>query len=159
MNAGNWIAVGSLLIALVALIIQQTRLINATNRKEKRTETKLRIYYLLQKGDCSEEEIITATKQMEPTKRADEPEIRKALYEMLQDGAVRFTKENKYKARRRKPTKKGVMRELEDEDRIPSDSLSVLLQTIARIEEAAEPEIESPLWYPPLMTRTPTAIG
>ncbi len=116
MNIADWIAVGSLLVALVALIIQQTRLTNAATRSEKRIETKLRIYYLLQDGDCLEEDIVKGVEHMEPIKKVNEPEIRKALYEMLKDGTIRFTRENKYKARRRKPTKKGAADELDDAD-------------------------------------------
>ncbi len=108
MNASDWIAASALFVTLVTLVIQQTRLANSAARGEKRTETKLRIYYLLQDRDRSEGEIVDGVKQATPTEKVDEPEIRKALYEMLKDGTIRYTRENKYKARRRKPTKKDV---------------------------------------------------
>ncbi len=105
MGTTDWIQFGVVLVALVSLVIQQFRLANSAKRVEKRTETKLKIYYFLKDGDKSEQGIIDNMKDIMPTKSIDEPEVRKALYEMLTDGTVRFTKMNKYKARRRKPTK------------------------------------------------------
>ncbi len=116
MNITDWIATGSLFVALVAFIIQQTRVINASRRSEERTETKLTIYYVLQEGDRTEKKIVEGVRKAKPTRKVSEPEISIALYEMLRDGTIRYTRKNKYKVRRRKPSEKGAAEESDDDD-------------------------------------------
>ena len=96
---------GSLLLAIITLIWQQRKAFLESQRKENRIETKLRIFYVLSlaERDMDEPEILFALEQGQPLKPADRIEIRKALYEMLNDETLRFTTEKRYKPRVRSP--------------------------------------------------------
>ena len=98
MNTANWFQLVALFVTLATLIWQQRHVITEEQRKEKRIETKLRIYYAIGQRDLGEEEIISALAQGQPLKETNNVEIRKALYEMLSDETIRFTKERKYTA-------------------------------------------------------------
>jgi hypothetical protein len=101
MDVSNFIQFGALLVALVSLIWQQRRLVTEEQRKEKRIETKLRIFYALYPKDLTEQDIIQALERGQPLSETDKAEVRKSLYEMLTDETIRFTKEGSYKPRRR----------------------------------------------------------
>jgi hypothetical protein len=51
MTTSEQIQFGALLVALASLVVQQTRLINERRRQERRIETKLRLFYLLQDAE------------------------------------------------------------------------------------------------------------
>jgi hypothetical protein len=103
MPLANWIQLGALLITITTLIIQQRVTLNSSRAGERRTETKLKIFYLVQTDDLSEDEILAALRRGSPLATTNEVEVRKALYEMLTDETIRFTRTSKYKARTRKP--------------------------------------------------------
>jgi hypothetical protein len=96
---------GSILLGLATLIWQQRKAFWESEKKEKRIETKLRIFYVLSSAerDMDEPEILFALEQGQPLASADKVEIRKSLYEMLNDETIRFTTEKKYKPRVRSP--------------------------------------------------------
>ncbi|EIU7005319.1 hypothetical protein L5163_004723 [Vibrio parahaemolyticus] len=98
----NLIQFGVLLVALFSLIWQQRRAFIEGQKKEKRVETKLKIFYALSQSsgiDLSEQDIIYKLEQNQPLGEADKVEVRKALYEMLAERTVRFTKKNEYRPR------------------------------------------------------------
>jgi len=105
MTIALWIHFAALLVALLSLIWQQWRVASESARREKRIETRLRIFYALSltERDLSEDDIMTALEQGRPLKRADKVEVRKALYEMLSEETIRFTTEKKYRPRDREP--------------------------------------------------------
>ncbi|SHH53237.1 hypothetical protein [Ferrimonas marina] len=96
----------AVLLALISLVWQQRRLVLEGDRKEKRVETKLRIFYVLSgaSGDLTEDQIIKELERGHPLRDVDRIEIRKSLYEMLKDETIRFTRAKKYKPRRRSCT-------------------------------------------------------
>ena len=98
MSTGDMIQFGALLIAIVSLVIQQTRLLHERRRQELRIETKLRLLYILQNGDLGEEHLITEYGKQQPTETVPKAEIRKALYEMLADETVYFQQNKTYRA-------------------------------------------------------------
>jgi hypothetical protein len=102
----DWLKFSSLLLALVTLIWQQRRAFLESQRKERRIETKLRIFYALSlaERDMDEPEIMFALEQGQPMTPSDRVEIRKSLYEMLNDETIRFTTDKKYKPRVRSPS-------------------------------------------------------
>jgi hypothetical protein len=127
MTVSDWIQAGTLFLALVALIFQQRQQLDQQRqqqrqefeqrnqsleqqrqqleqmqRSEKRIETKLKIFFICQKVPRSDEEIIRNYKSMNPTEKVDEIEIRKALYEMLNDGTLRYRTNGTFKARMNK---------------------------------------------------------
>src|SRR5262245_45114441 len=101
-----WIHFAAVLVALVSLIWQQRRVERESARKEKRIETKLRIFYALSRTERALDEgaIIAALEQGRPLKDADRVEVRKALYEMLSEETIRFTTGKKYRPRDRPAT-------------------------------------------------------
>jgi DNA-directed RNA polymerase specialized sigma24 family protein len=106
MTVQAWIQFGALFVAILALVFQQYRVYQQqkeanrlTELMDLRTETKLQIFYILQKDHLSEEEIIKELGQRNPTVQIDVQETRKALYEMLQDETVRLMGDNKYRPR------------------------------------------------------------
>ena len=103
MTLANWFQLGALLIALVSLIWQQHKAFNESKLKEKRIETKLRIFYAIADADRDEDAVISILQKGQPLKETDKVEIRKSLYEMLSDETVRFTRDGKYKPRERTP--------------------------------------------------------
>lgn len=98
----NWIQSGVLFTTLLALTLQQWRVLKSAQRAERRITTKLQLFYFMQKKDLSEKDLISQYERTYPTERTDVAELRKSLYEMLKDDTVRFTKKGKY----RPPTKK-----------------------------------------------------
>ena len=104
MELTNLIQLLSLIVTLLALIWQQHRSFKEAHAKEKRIETKLKIFYELSKTDNSfdEDEIIKLIERNQPTIReVDKVEIRKSLYEMLCEERLGFTPERKYRVRKR----------------------------------------------------------
>lgn len=91
MDKANWIQFGALLVAILSLIVQQTRTMLDERRKERRTANKLKILYLCQNSNLTEEQIIDAYQKSNPTEPIDRPEIRKTIYEMLYDKTLVFT--------------------------------------------------------------------
>src|SRR5439155_25741364 len=106
MNTGNWIQLGALLVALVSLIWQQSRVLAEEQRKEKRIETKLRIFYALKERDRNEAEIISEIKHGQPVEETNEVEIRKCLYEMLTDMTIYYQADFTYRVHWRSPKTK-----------------------------------------------------
>jgi len=99
MSTSEQIQFGTLLVALISLIVQQTRLFNERRRQERRIETKLLLFYLLQDGDLSEGQVITKYMEQQSNRgKHDEPEIRKALYEMLSDETLYYQHDGTYRA-------------------------------------------------------------
>jgi hypothetical protein len=99
-----WIQFGALLVAILALVFQQYRVYRLEENIELRTATKLRIFYLLQDEQLSLDEILTKLRNQTPLDKSGdtEQEIRKALYEMLQDETVRLLNNKKYSPRLRR---------------------------------------------------------
>jgi len=91
MNKALWIQFGALLVAIVSLAIQQTRRILDERRKERRTANKLKILYLCQDKNLTEEQIADAYQKANPTEPIDKTEVRKAIYEMLYEKTLVFT--------------------------------------------------------------------
>ena len=129
----NLIQFGALLIALISLIWQQRSVFLEEHKKEKRVETKLKIFYALSQAsgeDLSEQEIIYKLEQNQPLGEADKVEVRKALYEMLAETTVRYTKKNEYRPRqgltqkelKRKNQRKSEATTSEDEKKEPADA-------------------------------------
>lgn len=103
MDNQNLVQFGALLIALVSLIVQQQRIYLESRKKEKRIETKLRIFKIFEgkEIDLSEEEIIKELSAQNPLGKIDQAEIKKSLYEMLVEETIRYTTGKKYKPRLR----------------------------------------------------------
>jgi hypothetical protein len=91
MDKAMWIQFGALLVAILSLVVQQTRTIFDERRKEKRTANKLKILYLCQNNNLTEEQIMDAYQKANPTESIDRTEIRKTIYEMLYDKTLVFT--------------------------------------------------------------------
>lgn len=91
MERALWIQFGALLVAVLSLVAQQTRTLFDERRKEKRTANKLKILYLCQNNNLSEEQIMDAYQKANPTESIDRAEIRKTIYEMLVDKTLVFT--------------------------------------------------------------------
>lgn len=99
MTTAEMIQFGALLVALISLIWQQTRLFNERRRQELRIEMKLRLFYLLQTDDLTEGQIIEKLEKAQPTTESiSKPEIRKALYEMLSDETAWYQENGTYRA-------------------------------------------------------------
>ncbi|KWD48834.1 hypothetical protein WL67_15670 [Burkholderia ubonensis] len=109
MTIATWVQFAALVVALLSLIWQQQKTSGENERKEKRIETKLRIFYdlSLTEKDLEEGAIISALEGGQPLREADKVEVRKALYEMLSDETIRFTSDKKYKPRQRSPRNDG----------------------------------------------------
>ena len=110
MTVQSWIQFGALLVAILALVFQQYRVYQLqkeanqlTANMETRTERKLQIFYILQEGFFSEEEIMIKLGKGRPLAQLDSQEARKALYEMLQDETIRIMSDYKYRPRTRSP--------------------------------------------------------
>jgi len=107
MTVAGWVQFGALLIALVTLVVQQTREFNIRRRSERRTENKLKVYYMCQTDTgLAEEEICKQYTRNHPAEKIDSIEIRKTIYEMLVDGTLYYLKDktsglDKYKALRK----------------------------------------------------------
>ncbi len=103
MDTTDIIQSGTLLITLVALIIQQQRFFKEAQKKERRVETKLRIFKILesQERELDEDEIFKKLDEQSPSKSEDRAEIKKSLYEMLVEETVRYTNTKKYRPRYR----------------------------------------------------------
>jgi len=103
MTIANWIQLCALLVTISTLIWQQHLNRLERTRKEQRTEIKLRIFYAisLAERDLDEAEILNVVEKGQPLKKTDSVEVRKALYEMLSEETLRFTKARKYKVRDR----------------------------------------------------------
>jgi hypothetical protein len=108
MTVVSWIQFGALLVAILALVFQQYRVYQQQQQAnqlaksiELRTETKLRVFYIVQDEQLSLDEILHKLRDQSPLNRSGdtEEEIRKALYEMLQDETVRLLYNKKYSAR------------------------------------------------------------
>jgi hypothetical protein len=104
MTFTNWIQLGLLIAALATLIVQQHRANANAKRNEKRTANKLKIFYICQAEQKTEEEIFREFKQRHPTENIDEVEIRKTIYEMLTEETLRYRSDLTYRARRNKAT-------------------------------------------------------
>jgi hypothetical protein len=101
MSIPDWIQFGVLLVALIALISQQQKSSVDVALKEKRIETKLRIFYAVATRDLDESEIVKSLELGQPLERVDSVEVRKSLYEMLSEETIRFTEDGKYEPRQR----------------------------------------------------------
>ena len=110
MTVVAWIQFGALLVAILGLVFQQYRVYQQqleanqlAENIELRTATKLRIFYILQDEQLSLDEILNKLKNQNPLDKSGdtEQEIRKALYEMLQDETVRLLNNKKYSPRLR----------------------------------------------------------
>ena len=104
MTASDWIQAGILFVTLLALIFQQTQQLRELRKVDKRTETKLKIFFLCQDTARTEQEIVQHFEGMSPNERIDRIEIRKTIYEMLQDETLRYRTNGTFKARRNKAT-------------------------------------------------------
>ncbi len=102
MTIAEWIKTAGVFIALVTLIVQQRQQLNGVRKAEKRTANKLKIFFLCQDTARTEQEIVLYFKGMNPGERIDEIEIKKTIYEMLQDETLRYRSNNTFKARRNK---------------------------------------------------------
>lgn len=102
MEFGHWIQFGALLVAIISLIVQQTRQLDESQRKERRVASKLKLFYICQDSPLTEDQIIAQFRRNQPTQSIDDVELRKALYEMLTDQTLRFRTNGTYKARRNK---------------------------------------------------------
>ena len=87
------------MVAVLALVFQQYRVYEQTKTIELRTETKLKIFYILQDNELSLEDIMNKLRDQNPMRKFDEIETRKALYEMLHDETVRLLKDKRYRPR------------------------------------------------------------
>ena len=101
MSIPDWIQFGVLLVALATLIWQQQKSSADVSLKEKRIETKLRIFYAVAEKDLDESAIVKSLEQGQPLGRIDAVELKKSLYEMLSEETIRFTEDKKYKPRQR----------------------------------------------------------
>jgi hypothetical protein len=101
MSESDLIQFGVLLVTLAALIWQQRGAAADAALKERRIETKLRIFYAVAERDLDESGIATALEKGQPLRKVDLVEMKKALYEMLSEETLRFTDDNKYKPRQR----------------------------------------------------------
>ena len=90
MEVKDWVAICSVLAALITLIVQQWRLARENQKKDNRTENKLKILYLCQTEGLSEAQILDRYKRQHPLDSVDEVEIRKTIYEMLADQTLVF---------------------------------------------------------------------
>lgn len=104
MTFTDWIQLGLLAVALGTLIVQQHRVNANANRTEKRIANKLKIFYICQEDQKTEDEIIREFKKIHPTENIDEVEVRKTIYEMLSDETLRFRSDQTFRARRNKAT-------------------------------------------------------
>jgi beta-lactamase regulating signal transducer with metallopeptidase domain len=60
MTIAVWAQFGALVVALVTLIVQQTRELRIRRRSERRTENKFKVYYMCQTDtELAEDEICT----------------------------------------------------------------------------------------------------
>jgi hypothetical protein len=91
MEVQHWIAPGAAFVSLLAVIVQQLRLLQADRRTQTRTANKLKVLYLCQTRGLTEEQIIGEYRKQHPTEDIDEVEIRKTIYEMLCDQTLLFS--------------------------------------------------------------------
>ncbi len=123
MTISGWVQFGVLLIALVTLVVQQTREFKIRRRAERRTENKLKIYYMCQTDTgLTEDEIYKQYTRNHPAENIDSIEIRKTIYEMLVDGTLYYLRDkmsglDKYKALRK--VKKQEAEQINAADRGP----------------------------------------
>jgi len=107
MTTAEWVQFGALMVALITLIVQQSREVSIRRRTERRTENKLKVYYMCQTDTgLTEDEICKQYARNNPTEKVDNIEIRKTIYEMLIEGTLYYLKDkatglDKYKAFRR----------------------------------------------------------
>src|SRR5207237_8658309 len=90
MQIKDVVAMSSVLIALGAFAVQQWRVWVELQKKDRRTENKLKILYLCQARGLTEEQIRDEYKRAHPTESVNEVEIRKSIYEMLVDETLVF---------------------------------------------------------------------
>jgi hypothetical protein len=95
MEVKDLIAIISVLIAFVAFAVQQWRVWRLEQKKEYRTENKLRLLYLCQTDSLTKGQIVESYKQQHPLRALDEAEISKAIYEMLAEGTLVFIADNR----------------------------------------------------------------
>jgi hypothetical protein len=76
------------IVTVMSLVVQQRALTKERIRGEQRLEYKLKIFYLCQSEGLTVPEIVTRLKQQAPSSGIDEPEVNKAVYEMLTDGTL-----------------------------------------------------------------------
>jgi hypothetical protein len=89
---------GALVVAILSLTFQQYQAAKTAARIDQRTEMKLKLFYLIQEKEMMLDEIISRYQQVIPLKqKVDHVEIRKSLYEMLNDRTVLFTRDMTYK--------------------------------------------------------------
>ena len=93
-----------LFVAIASLSIQQRKAVLNAREVDRRTETKLKLFYLLQEKEMMLDQIIAKYPEVAPLKApVDDVEIRKSLYEMLKEGTVWFAEDMIYKPRIGKP--------------------------------------------------------
>jgi hypothetical protein len=91
MEPQHWIAIGAALVSLVAVVVQQFRILQADRRTQRRTANKLKILYLCQSEALTEDQIFRKYREQHPTEGIDEVEIRKTIYEMLCDETLLYS--------------------------------------------------------------------
>ena len=107
MAISDMIQGGILLSALLTLIFQQKKQNNDISRAENRLENKLKIFFLCQEDERTEQEIIQYFKGMDPSKSVNETEVKKTIYEMLKDETLRYRTNNTFRARRNTAKEQG----------------------------------------------------
>jgi len=115
MTISNLIQAGVLLITLLTLIFNQRQQIQEIRKKEQRTANKLKIFFLCQNEERTQQEIIQHYKGMNLDEKIDEVEIRKTIYEMLVDETLRYRANGTFKARRNKVAQVKNNKELEEQ--------------------------------------------
>ncbi len=89
------------ILLLLALIIGMTAIAILLNEKQKtdnRPLTKLKLFYLCDGQAKKEEEILQEYQTTNRMEMIDEKELRKALYEMLKEGTLRYRSDGTFKA-------------------------------------------------------------
>ena len=77
---------GVLLVAILSLTFQQRRALRNAEKVDRRTEMKLKLFYLIQDKEMLLDDIVLKAREILPfSDKVDEVEIRKSLYEMLKD--------------------------------------------------------------------------
>src|SRR5687767_7983098 len=89
-TVADLVQMGAFLVALLALIYQIGNQRSEANQHDERFVTKLKVFFLCQGQDLTEQEIIEHFQKMNPAVNIDENEIRKSIYEMLKDGTLRY---------------------------------------------------------------------
>jgi hypothetical protein len=98
----DFIQMGVLIIALLALIYQVANQRSEAHQQEERSVNKLTIFFLCQDQPRNEQGIIEHFHKLNLAKKIDDNEIRKAIYEMLRVRTLQYLPNNAFKARRNK---------------------------------------------------------